>query len=327
MKNDLNLFLNTIKSNDNLSKKFDNNELLSEIIKAMSILQNNEKNLLELQNDNYHLFDDFIDKYLEMNENQNEEVDDILEKNIQKFSKCEEIKSNMCRIEEKYYNMKMEKEKIENKEKMLQNELIKRDIKKNEETFEKNFKIAESIKKKLAKCLGVKKKLIEDKSEQNELNENEKIIKLKEKYSEYLFSYFKEVIEETKEFNKNENENTLFSRSLIKMMGKDSLPASKREHDIMFPTLNEIENKIEFEQQNIKNFSDQLNLTDQHHKQLIFERKEIEKNLQEMINYNNQIDNNIKNNKSKIKNFRKEMKSSSKNSFENLLNLVKLNLN
>lgn len=315
-----------MRSTDNFSNSTNDHEILSEIIRAMTLLQSNERNLLDLQNDNYHLFDDFIDKYLEMNENQNEEVDEILEKTIQQFDRSEPIIHNMNKIEQKYYEMKMERDKLEIQEKRLQNEMIQRDIKEAEQVYEANNKKCGAIKRKLAKCLGVKKKLVLEASE-----DSEEFAKLKFKYSEYLFSYFKEVIDETKEFSQSDYSNSIiFSRSLKKMMHKESLPPSKRENEVMFPTLNDLESKIELEQNNINELSNQLNLTEDHHQKLQEEKLELEKQINEGLLKNTQLETRANKREKNILKLKQELKEAITNpnkSLNEIFKMIKSNLN
>jgi hypothetical protein len=292
----------------------------------MALLQSNEKNLLDLQNDNYHLFDDFIDKYLEMNENQNEEVDEILEKTIQQFDRSEPIVHNISQIEQKYYEMKRQRDKAEIQEKRLQNEMLQRDIKEAEQLHQTNFKKCQAIQRKLAKCLGVKKKILME-----EATDKEQLTKLKFKYSEYLFSYFKEVIEETREFSQNDYSNSIIlSRSLKRMMHKESLPPSKQEHELLFPTLNDLESKIELEQNNINELSNQLSLTDEHQKRLHQEKLDLEAQINEGLLRNTQLENRASKREKNILKLRQQLREATTNpdkSLTEIFKMIKANLN
>ena len=268
------------------------------------IVDENDRDIEELQDEAYKITDDLIDKYYDLKENQNEEIDGIIEKYLIRFDQSEGMIKQIGVLESLWKKSQKEKDELEIRELQLKNQMMEREIiSLNDKIRQKNSLIGD-IQKKLAKSLGVKKK-VQDETEEtvyklfingktngsstravspiNTSSNKQGLIWLKEKYSSYLFGYLKEVLDETKAFN---TINGSINKSLFKsnFTGRDSRISSIRDQSSEGKSskLKEYEELIEGRRNQVQKLNNDLQTLNFEKSQLKGKKILIEKDLSEI---------------------------------------------
>jgi hypothetical protein len=269
------------------------------------IVEENDRDIEDLQDEAYKLTDDLIDKYYDLKENQNEEIDGIIEKYLVRFDQSDAMMKQITVLEKLWKKSLRERDELEIRELQLKNQMMEREvIVLHEKMRQKNLLIAE-IQKKLAKCLGVKKKVEEETEEtiyklfaNGQTNGSSKravspvpnssnkqnLVWLKEKYSSYLFGYLKDVMDETRAYNSNTNGS--INKSLFKsnFTGKDSRISSIRDpiSENKNSKLKEFEELIESRRDQVQKLNNDLQKLNFEKSQLKGQKILIEKDLSEI---------------------------------------------
>jgi predicted nucleic acid-binding Zn-ribbon protein len=293
-----------------------------------------------------------IDKYYDLKENQNEEIDGIIEKYLVKFDQSEVMIKQISNLEKLWRKAVRERDELEARELQLKNQMIEREIVSLHDKMKRINLLIQEIQKKLAKCLGVKKKVEDENNESihtlfsNEQiskravspvpngSSNQQLIWMKEKYSSYLFSYLKDVIDETKPYAKS-MDGSMLTKSIFKsnLTGKDSRVSSVRDPFISeskTSKLKEYEDLIETKRNQVQQLNNDLQKINFEKSQLKGQKILIENDLSEIGNSNSKL---VEENQAlsqdmrSIKNHLLNMLKNPNISYEDVVNIMKAKLN
>ena len=246
-------------------------------------LRDNE--IESLQDEVYKITDDFIDKYYDLKEDQNDQIDTMMESLLLKLGQGQR---NMALAEElgaEAKSLRQDNQTLKFKNVEMETRVLQLELRETQRNLEQRRQLALTVERKLGKCLGVKKKLeswtdftqtnshdvleaessLQKSTSINENNRMEARVRLKSKYAEYLFEYLNELLTELQEFHQNqtqlesENSSQHFSEennlgSRFSKRGEPSVFSSKRK----FPRLEAFEKKFEQNLDEIKALSKRI---------------------------------------------------------------------
>ena len=274
-------------------------ETLRELEGIGQLVDKNDRDLEEMQDEAYRLTDDLIDKYYDLKENQNEEIDGIIEKYLLKYDQSGGLIKKIDSIEGLWRASVKRHNELEMRELQLKNQVMEREVAGLQDDLRREEALMEQVHRKLAKCLGVKKKLRDDRAHSPRVNgaraeAEAPLVYMKEKYSAYLFGYLKDVSEKTVPYMQNQNGSAALEKSLYRsnVNLKESRVSSIRSQivgDAKSSKLKEFEEYISMKQEQIRALSCNLEKIAIEESSLRGQKTAAEKNLQEIGKRNSEL--------------------------------------